>query len=175
MHWMRAVVSFWLALLVPGCAGPAEAQPDKLADASYGSPLAMAKPPRPPPQPRPPKQSPQASPAPKPATPPKDPPKIEGGVSRPTVSDPKLQNLMGDLYKGANESKPVGTGSTADAIRYEKQTGQPVGGKWHTQKGLEYVRALEKWLSKNPKASPSDRAAAQAVLDDLRDALGIKP
>jgi len=173
MRWMRAVVALWLALLVPGCAGPAEAQPGKLAGASDDSLLAMARPPR---LPRPPKQPPpKSSPAPKPATPPKDPLRIEGGVPRPTVSEPKLQNLMDDLYKGANASKPVGTGSTADAIRYEKLNRQPVGGTWHTQKGLEYVRALEKWLSKNPNASPSDRAAAQAVLDDLRHALAIKP
>jgi hypothetical protein len=96
------------------------------------------------------------------------------GVPRPTVTDPKLGNLVRDLYKGTNTNNPIGTGSTADAIRHELATGQAVGGKFHAQKGAEYARALENWLSKNPSASAADRSAAQAVLDDLRSALGSK-
>lgn len=93
-------------------------------------------------------------------------------VEKPIVSDRKLSNLINDLYKGANTSNPIGTGSTADAIRYEAKTGLPVGGKYHTQKGREYKTALEKWLMKNPEAAQEDRHAAQAVLDDLSDAIG---
>jgi hypothetical protein len=93
------------------------------------------------------------------------------GVSRPTVENPKLNNIVNDLYKGDKTANPIGTGSTADAIRHEAKTGEPVGGKWHTEKGEQYSRALEKWLDKNPNASDSDRAAAQAMLDDLRNAL----
>jgi hypothetical protein len=93
------------------------------------------------------------------------------GVPKPTVDNPKLNNLVNDLYKGAKTDNPIGTGSTADAIRHEQKTGQPVGGKFHTQKGEEYARALEKWLEKNPNASESDRAAARAMLDDLQGAL----
>ena len=88
-------------------------------------------------------------------------------VARPTVTDPKLRNLVDDLYKGAHTHNPLGTGSTADAIRHELQTGTPVGGKFHIQKGREYVRALEKWLDKHPHAAQDDRNAAQAILQDL--------
>jgi len=94
------------------------------------------------------------------------------GITRPTVADPKLKNLVNDLYKGASTKSPIGTGSTADAIRHELATGQAVGGRFHAQKGQEYARALEKWLSKNPGASAGDRAAAQSILNDLRSALG---
>jgi Flp pilus assembly pilin Flp len=93
---------------------------------------------------------------------------------KPSVTDPKLSNLVNDLYKGAKTKNPVGSGSTADAIRQETATGQPVGGKFHTQKGQEYARALENWLAKNPSASAADRSAAQSILDDLRNALGGK-
>ncbi len=93
-------------------------------------------------------------------------------MTRPTVTDPKLNNLVKDLYKGANTKSPIGTGSTADAIRSEAATGQAVGGKFHTQKGQDYARALEKWIRKNPSAAETDRAAAQSMLDDLRSALG---
>ena len=93
------------------------------------------------------------------------------GIERPSVTNPKLDNLVRDLYKGANTKNPIGTGSTADAIRHEAATGQAVGGRFHTQKGQEYARALERWLTKNPDASAADRTAAQSMLDDLRSAL----
>lgn len=93
------------------------------------------------------------------------------GVPRPSVVDPDLNNLVQDLYKGAETKTPIGTGSTADAIRHEARTGESVGGKFHTQKGQDYARALEKWLLRHPEAAPADRVAAQAMLDDLRKAL----
>jgi len=96
---------------------------------------------------------------------------IKAGIPRPSVVDPDLKNLVRELYKGAETKSPIGTGSTADAIRYEARTGEAVGGKFHTQKGQDYARALEKWIVKHPDAAPADRAAAQAVLDDLRSAL----
>ena len=91
---------------------------------------------------------------------------------KPSVSDPKLGNLVKDLYKGANTKNPIGTGSTADAIRHEALTGKAVGGKFHTNKGQQYSNALNKWLRKNQNASSSDRSAAQSMLDDLTNALG---
>jgi hypothetical protein len=33
------------------------------------------------------------------------------------------------------------------------------------------IRALEKWLRTHPDATPGDRAAAENVIKDLRDAL----
>jgi len=97
---------------------------------------------------------------------------VAKGLSKPSVGDSKLQNLVNDLYKGANTKKPIGTGSTADAIRHEALTGNKVGGKFHTQKGQEYSSALRNWLRRNPNASAADRQAAQSMLDDLTDALG---
>jgi hypothetical protein len=43
----------------------------------------------------------------------------------PQVLEPKLKNLVNDLYKGAKTPKPYGTGSTADAVRNELLTGLP--------------------------------------------------
>lgn len=45
-------------------------------------------------------------------------------------------------------------------------------GKSDMEKGEGWVRCVEKWLKRNPGASTSDRAAAIAMLDDLRAALG---
>lgn len=93
-------------------------------------------------------------------------------VPKPPVSDPKLQNMVNDLYR---PDAKIGNGSTADAIRYEKATGCQVGGRSHIQKGWDYVRALQNWLRRNPNASPSDRQVAQDMLDDLLDALNWTP
>jgi len=92
-------------------------------------------------------------------------------ASGPSVLDPDLKNIVRDLYKGASGPDPIGTGSTADAIRNEGKTGQPTHGKWHTQKGQQYARALEKWLEENQNASVADREVAQRMLDDLRSAM----
>ena len=91
-------------------------------------------------------------------------------LPKPAVSDSKLNNLVNELYHGANAKNKIGDGSTADAIRYEKKEGKPVGGKWHTQKGQEYLAALNKWMERN-QDSAEDVKAAQAIIDDLKDAL----
>jgi hypothetical protein len=95
-------------------------------------------------------------------------------VPTPTVKDPKLRNLINDLYKGTKNPKRVGTGTTADAVRHELGTGQPTNGRWHLTKARESARGLENWLKRNPKADPHDRSVARNLLKDLRAALGGK-
>lgn len=89
----------------------------------------------------------------------------------PAVANSKLGNIVRDLFKGTKSSSPIGTGSTADAIRNEALTGQPTGGTFHTDKGTQYVRSLEKWLKKNASADDRDQLVARSLLDDLREAL----
>jgi len=90
----------------------------------------------------------------------------------PKVVDSKLTNIVNDLYKGARGPNPIGTGSTADAIRNEAVTDLATGGRFHTQKGKEYIRALENWQAKNPNASHYDKMVAESLKNDLRNALG---
>ena len=91
--------------------------------------------------------------------------------SIPKVTNSKLANIVDDLYKGAKTSNPIGSGSTADAIRQEIYTGTPVGGRFHSQKGQQYVNALTSWIRKNPNASANDISTAQLLLNDLTNAL----
>ena len=51
----------------------------------------------------------------------------------PKVTNPKLANLVNDLYKGARGPNTIGTGSTADAIRNELATGLPTHGVFHSK------------------------------------------
>jgi hypothetical protein len=85
-----------------------------------------------------------------------------------------LKNIVRDLFKGAKSKNPIGTGSTADAVREELRTGNPVGGRYHSQKAQEYINALDNWLKRNPTASHFDRLVAQSLRDDLASALAGK-
>jgi RHS repeat-associated protein len=99
-----------------------------------------------------------------------------GGIlERPHVDDPKLQNYVDNLYKGTTNPGRTGTGTTADAVRNERRTGQPTGGSFHTIKAQETVSGLQKWLRKNQNASAQERVIAQSLLDDLLDALNCAP
>jgi hypothetical protein len=51
---------------------------------------------------------------------------------KPSVTDPNLQNIMNDLYKGTTNPNRVGSCTTADAICNELRTGQPTGSCWMT-------------------------------------------
>jgi hypothetical protein len=62
-------------------------------------------------------------------------------MRRPATADPKLSGIMDEMYR---PNAKVGSGSTADAIRSERATGQPTGGKWHTQKAEEGVIRLQR-------------------------------
>jgi hypothetical protein len=94
------------------------------------------------------------------------------GLPVPQVTNSKLKNLVDNLFKGTKVPNPIGTGSTADAVRNELRTGLPTFGRFHSQKAQETINGLANWLRKNPNASHSDRLVAQSLLDDLKAALG---
>lgn len=96
-------------------------------------------------------------------------------LPKPRINDPKLRNLVENLYKGTTNPNRVGTGTTADAVRAELATGRPTAGKFHLQKAEETIRGLQRWLQQNPNATYSDRLAAQSLLDELLSALGRSP
>ena len=87
------------------------------------------------------------------------------------VGDPKLQNLMDNIYKGASNPNRVGDGTLADAVRYENATGGTVGGKTHTVKAQETIRGLQNWLDRNTHALQSDKEEAITQIQRLQDAL----
>jgi hypothetical protein len=96
-------------------------------------------------------------------------------LATPRVGSSKLQNIINDLYKGTTNPGRVGTGTTADAVRYELETGKQVFSRSHIQKAEDYLRGLNNWLKANPEADYYDRLVARSIADDLRDALGRTP
>ena len=94
--------------------------------------------------------------------------KLRASMEKPVVQDARLSSIVDNLYR---PNARVGSGSTADAVRQEILTGQPVGGKFHTQKAQDSIASLERWLVNNPAARPGDRAAAESIIIDLSNAL----
>ena len=99
---------------------------------------------------------------------------VDDILPKPNVTEPKLQNVVDDLYKGTANPNRVGTGTTADAVRNEVATGQATGGRFHTQKAEQYSNALRSLLKKG-NLSSRDRLVAQSLIDDLQNALGKQP
>lgn len=93
-------------------------------------------------------------------------------AQRPPVEDPGLNRILDALYRGTRSASRTGDGTTADAIRWERASGERVGDKQHIKKGHENVRALRRWLRQNPNASAADRGVAENELANLLDALG---
>ena len=82
----------------------------------------------------------------------------------------QLQNAIKQLYRG---NSFIGDGGTVDVIRFEQQTGLMLGknGGSHVQKGIDMAKYIEnKILTQD--LSPSDRALAIQLLEDLYSALG---
>ncbi len=85
----------------------------------------------------------------------------------PHVENAALKDFLTGMYR---KDATIGSGSTAAAYRKEKRTGESVRGKFHEQKVADGIKFLERWIRKNPTAYPGDRAAAENVLKDLREA-----
>jgi RHS repeat-associated protein len=83
------------------------------------------------------------------------------------IQNPTLRRLVEYSYRvGAR----IGNGSTADAIRFEKETGILLSRTGHIQKGKEVLSSLEKLLGSN-KLNSKDAEIARQLIDDLKDAL----
>lgn len=93
--------------------------------------------------------------------------------NQPMGSNPKLKNIIKNLYKGQNKTNKVGNGTTMDAIRNEISTGKATMGKWHTIKGQESLSGLKNLLDKGGLSS-SDAIITKALIADLTNALAGK-
>lgn len=93
------------------------------------------------------------------------------GRPRPEVDDPKLKNYVHQIFKGVDNPRRTGDGTTMDAIRQEINGGALVNGKDHVGKGREILRGLERWLRNNVDASLHDRAVARDLIRELQELL----
>jgi len=83
------------------------------------------------------------------------------------ASDPRLRNAIGNLYR---QNAKIGSGSSMDAVRFEKATGQLLSPTGHVQKLLDRRAQLTRLLS-DKSLSASDRAVVKRLLIDIQDAL----
>ncbi len=92
---------------------------------------------------------------------------------KPEVNSSKLRNFINSLYKGQGNPNQIGNGTTMDSIRYEVETGNPVEGKFHSQKGKEFVNGIKKLIDNN-LLDEHDKEIALAVINDILNALSGK-
>jgi RHS repeat-associated protein len=85
----------------------------------------------------------------------------------PEVEDPKLQNIIRNLYKHVGETDQIGDGTTMAAIRYEVQNN--IDGPNHFQAGDLALESLERVILR-PGVSPADKDAALGIMRELLDA-----
>ena len=84
-----------------------------------------------------------------------------------STTDDKLKSIIRELYR----NKPgVGDSGTADALRYEIQTGKLLSDKGHFQKATTRSTELTKYLSQD-NLSTQDRQIGQSLLNNLKDAI----
>ncbi len=102
------------------------------------------------------------------------------GMEKPEgVVNTELKGVIDRMYRTNSE---IGSGSTADALRFELETGVPVGGvKDHLQKAEENLAKLKAFVS-NPKhsqdnkiVSSQDYQVALNLIKDLEHALTTPP
>lgn len=96
--------------------------------------------------------------------------RLAGTQEKPIVKDAKLQGKIEAMWR---DNAELNNKSLSAAIRYERKTGKPVKGLYHSQKGEDMVRGLKKWLRDYPKAAPGDIQTAKTLIKDLKDALSI--
>jgi len=87
------------------------------------------------------------------------------------AENPKLSRIIDRLYR---VNAKFGTGSTADAVRYELRTGKLLSRTSHIQKAVESRNALS-GLIHSSQLSASDAKVAFWIRDDLQDALTEQP
>jgi hypothetical protein len=92
----------------------------------------------------------------------------QAATAIPTAANAALSNTIGALFKAGDEI----AGGTAGAIRNEAITGQATRGVFHLQKGIERIAHLERILRRET-LSAADRATAERLLGDLRDAVNF--
>jgi hypothetical protein len=94
---------------------------------------------------------------------------LRAKMKKPYVVNAELRKYIDEIYR---TDASIGSGSTAAAIREELATREMIRGTFHSQKGRDRIVCLEKWLKTNPTASLGDRAAAENMIKDMKDALG---
>ena len=89
---------------------------------------------------------------------------------KPNVSNEKLKNIINDIYKGQGGENTIGNGTTMDAVRNEKLTGEATFNKFHTKKLKDYQNALKRRLRAGD-LNDYDKSVVHALLVDIEKVL----
>jgi hypothetical protein len=93
---------------------------------------------------------------------------------KPQVADPKLRNLVDNLWKNHASPQRTGDGTTMDAVRNELMTGRLTKNTDHIKKARQTKRDLWRWTKDHPDASRHDHEVADDLTERLENALNTK-
>jgi len=81
-------------------------------------------------------------------------------IGKTIVSDPELARIVDKLYRpGAT----LWSGSTADAVRYERIERQQLGSAWHSLKAQEDMAKLLSGMSRHPEMSAIEQRQSRFI------------
>jgi filamentous hemagglutinin len=83
------------------------------------------------------------------------------------TNDPQLKGIINQLYR---QNATVGDGGTADALRYETETGNLLSKSGHLEKATGRITELTRYLGQD-NLSSQDRQLGQSLLNNLKDAV----
>jgi anti-sigma28 factor (negative regulator of flagellin synthesis) len=89
--------------------------------------------------------------------------------TKPTAANPKLQDIINEIYKGQGGKGQIGNGSMMDAVRHERKTGKPTKGHFHSKKARTIAEKLKKQIA-DGKLNEQDKRIARALIDDINKA-----
>ncbi|MDR7384785.1 DNRLRE domain-containing protein [Promicromonospora iranensis] len=100
----------------------------------------------------------------------------------PSVTNSKLQNILGDIYAKPGSTPAVGSGKAAEALIHELETGKPTKGRFHSVDAGELLRRISMLTEEDRKArvkgnallTDRDLKIAQTEAQELWDALDRK-
>jgi RHS repeat-associated protein len=84
------------------------------------------------------------------------------------VTDDDLRNVVEQLYRPGAK---VGVGSSMDALRHERLTGELLSPAGHTKKLLDYRTNLLKLWDQRSRLNATDRRIVRDLLSDIQNAL----
>ena len=89
---------------------------------------------------------------------------------KPNVMNKTLKNIVDALYKGQGSKGQIGNGTTMDAVRNERKTGETTIDTFHSKKARKMHKGLENVL-RSGKLNEHEKAVARLLRDDIKKAL----
>jgi hypothetical protein len=91
-------------------------------------------------------------------------------LPRPSASEPRVQNIINDIYKHVGEPNQKGDGTTFAVLSDEVRNNMPVVKGVHYQKAADHQRGLRNIIDEVPQLSSDDQDIVLQLLETYEQA-----